>query len=127
MRPVVRYILGSEVDTMSEETYEGWTNRETWAVNLWLSNDEGLYNATREIVTMAVDAVDPEDVPTWAADDLQSFHAGRVADALKIWVEQLLDASECLLKDEDRQNMASDCGSLWRVDWYEVAKAWLSD
>lgn len=24
-------------------TYEGWSNYETWAVNLWLENDEGSY------------------------------------------------------------------------------------
>lgn len=24
-------------------TYEGWTNRETWAVMLWLNNDFGAY------------------------------------------------------------------------------------
>lgn len=27
------------------ETYNGWSNWQTWNVNLWLQNDEGLYNA----------------------------------------------------------------------------------
>jgi hypothetical protein len=31
----------------SNETYNGWSNRETWLVNLWLTNDEATYNETR--------------------------------------------------------------------------------
>ena len=27
------------------ETYNGWTNWETWNVNLWLTNDENTYSA----------------------------------------------------------------------------------
>ena len=34
-------------DTRPE--YEGWRNYETWAVNLWLANDEGIYNGAREL------------------------------------------------------------------------------
>ena len=29
--------------------YEGWRNYETWAVNLWLANDEGIYNGARDL------------------------------------------------------------------------------
>ena len=28
----------------TDKAYEGWTNYETLAVNLWINNDEGIYN-----------------------------------------------------------------------------------
>lgn len=35
----------------NDSTYNGWANHETWAVHLWLSNDEGSYYAAREAAT----------------------------------------------------------------------------
>lgn len=29
--------------TISTQAYNGWSNRETWLGNLWLTGDEGLY------------------------------------------------------------------------------------
>lgn len=38
---------------MERKGYNGWTNYETWCVNLWLDNDEGLFNTTREMTREA--------------------------------------------------------------------------
>ena len=34
---------------MTLDTYNGWKNRETWLVNLWLTNEQGPYNTLVEI------------------------------------------------------------------------------
>ena len=35
---------------MNDNTYNGWKNRETWALNLWFNNDQGLYYLMQEYI-----------------------------------------------------------------------------
>jgi hypothetical protein len=34
---------------MNRQEYNGWTNYETWVVNLWMDNEEGTYDYWREV------------------------------------------------------------------------------
>ena len=56
--------------------YNGWSNYPTWAVNLWLSNDEGLYNAAHELVGETL------------VDNGAEGARACVSDALKTWVRE---------------------------------------
>ena len=100
---------------MSDNTYNGWTNRETWALMLWINNDEGLVSWAREIVELA----EPHGIV-------------QVEDQIRTWAETLL--SHNLYTEEygapwpeGLATMAEDVGSLWRINWNEVAETLLED
>lgn len=35
----------------ADGTYNGWANRQTWNVCLWIGNDEGLYTLAKDCVS----------------------------------------------------------------------------
>jgi hypothetical protein len=82
---------------MSDKSYNGWTNYETWNVALWIDNEPGTYEESRD---MARHARSERDLAT----------------ALQSWVEDMapdLGAS-----------MFSDLlnAALSEVDWDEIAE-----
>jgi hypothetical protein len=105
---------------MPDETYNGWKNYPTWAVNLWLSNDAGIDEATRKIVAQGLTyADDHPNVPSiWTQEDANRF---AVADALKTWVTDELAPDLGATFAADLLGYALD-----QVDWYEIADAWIA-
>lgn len=60
---------------MSDETYNGWTNYQTWNVTLWMDSEEPTYNLAR---SMARDAASSETPRVDLADALKEFHANQL-------------------------------------------------
>ncbi len=105
---------------MSEaENYNGWTNYPTWAVNLWLGNDEGTYNEVLELATKPVDLLGSESGLVYIAEDRRQAYAvaERIKSLVYDWTEQ------------GSGSLASDLlgYSLGLVDWREIAEAWIAD
>jgi hypothetical protein len=96
----------------NNETYNGWTNRETWALNLWLSNDQGLYEMTRERVAEAVN--------NRSLDRSDAWYASLAGETVKAFWEELTDPNEELMSAENILQMVRDVGSEYRVNWDEI-------
>jgi hypothetical protein len=110
----------TEQTTTNPDEYNGWTNRETWSAALHLSNDYDLYQTARRLVAEA-DA----DCIEWYADHDATPPAiadtNAAADALAGWVDDMYDQYHETARPRIVELMMSDVGSLWRVDWREVA------
>jgi hypothetical protein len=54
-----------------------------------------------------------------------------LADALEEWITELLDMEQVFTAPTEQRkaliSMSSDIGSLYRVNWYEIAESLLSE
>jgi hypothetical protein len=107
------------------EEYNGWTNRETWATALHIDNDESLQNeASEKISASFLEDMDNEKEDGWQ-DGVTSAE-----DSLKEWVEDLLSFGyweDMGGMPKGIQSMLTDIGSLYRVNFREIAENWLED
>lgn len=102
---------------MRNDSYNGWSNYETWVVNLWIDNEqssqESMQDRALELLQKAIDkGCDLESVKNDATYEL----------------------SQCI-KDMHEENTPETVGvfadllnaALGSVDWYEIAKHYIDD
>ena len=97
---------------MADTTCNGWTNYETWLVNLWMDNEQGSQEFFRETAKAIYDEVIPN--PGFTREETARF---RLAD----WLEDH--------HEENRPEMPT-CGlyydllsgALGAVNWDEIAR-----
>lgn len=96
---------------MSEEGYNGWKNRETWALVLHLSATESIYSDVGNAIRLNVrNRFYIEDV------------LFETEEALEAWIEDVKQSVfETRNATADESRMIEDVGSFYRVDWREVA------
>jgi len=104
---------------MKDEKYNGWTNRETWGVHLYVTSYDDIY---REWVARARKTLAMNDDST--ADWGETAAIFSLADQLRAWVDE---AMADRVTDGPLSLLACDLlvWSLSRVNWDEVARALL--
>lgn len=103
------------------QEYNGWTNRETWATALHINNDQYLQETASDYALTAwtEHAEDNEERSATSIDCL--------ADTLESWITEDLLTVENIAGNQGLFSMLTDIGSLYRVDWYEIAESFISE
>lgn len=102
---------------MTTKTHNGWTNYETWAVALWLNNDQGTQEHWRERAREIAEHAEPSTV--WTKAESARYE---LADALKDEIEEDAPGAVCGTLYGDLVKAALD-----EVNWSEIAKSFLAE
>jgi hypothetical protein len=93
------------VETTRPDEYQGWTNRETWNVKLWIDNERPLYEATRAL-----------------ADCARNNNSGawKLGEAIRVFME-----AQDVVADMDASFVSDLIGYALqaRVNWTEIAES----
>lgn len=101
--------------------YNGWTNYETWCVNLWLMNDEPSYRR-------------------WSDEARRHMTEAPESQRVKQWGYTIREAARCALAEQLQEAMEEGAivgaaslytdllnAALGAVDWQEIAASWIDD
>lgn len=101
--------------------YNGWTNYETWCVNLWLTNDADVFGR-------------------WSEEARRHLAEAPESKRVKEWGYSIQQAASCALAEQLREEVEDEAslsfatvysdllnGALAAVNWQEIAENWLDD
>ena len=113
------------------EKYQGYTNYETWAVALWIDNDQNTQEEVKELVKTTLDGVEIDNSPSTDGLGIADFKHRRttaVADALKDFVEELKE-NNIDLREQIAWELFSDLlnSAIDNVNWFELARKYIDE
>jgi len=100
---------------MSDDTYQGHKNRETWALLLWVANDQGLYEQAVDFPRDWIADNDAEEVSAWHNEQLGIAYLEQTRSE---WDDYMLEGGA----SREFLGMIEDIGSWWRIDAREVGE-----
>lgn len=119
---------------MTDDTYNGFTNRETWAVKLHIDNTYEWHHISMQLAAEArTEALEG----TYIGEGVGTIYRKAehvLADNLKDWITTYVDTFwQAVMERRVPQTsnevalMIQDVGSFERVNWDEVARTLLED
>ena len=105
---------------MKDETYNGWSNRETWAWNLLVSNDQYLEEHFVEVLVAQRRELDKQSV-----GDLRATKY-RVGDWLEDTFVELIYDFQDNNEHESELVLRREIGSFWRINWGEIGEHYMT-
>jgi hypothetical protein len=105
---------------VKDNTYNGWTNRETWLVNLWYGDSFG--DMVRNEVEDGVYAEDVEAIADGFSDEYnKKEYVGDMANDMAERYEQWV--LETIQEELDKlSGFLSDFLNLELINWYELGR-----
>jgi hypothetical protein len=101
-----------------EKGYNGWSNYETWAVKLWIDNEQGTYEYWREMTREAWE--NAEEDRRYPSQTRKESATCMLADMLKDEHEEAKPEVTGVFADLLNAAMSE-------VDWYEIASAMIEN
>lgn len=110
----------------TDDTYNGYTNRETWAFNLHWQNDQGLYNDVLDHAREYLTETYGDEWATLPADEMRGAEYGVGESVVTYLRDQLWEYAENAEGPDLARGVLlimSDIGSFWRINHAEVGAA----
>lgn len=109
---------------MTDDTYNGYSNRETWAFNLHWQNDQGLYNMVLEYAADVMADLDGDGNDLDRGDGYDSSVTDYgLGERVVEYVKELLEEHMTGVPTDGTDMMYREVGSWWRIDYAEVGAA----
>ena len=108
-----------------DNTYNGWTNHETWLVNLHLTNDYDTYSELTEKVSEIVMKTCREVEGIWSSQEIESYLLTRVGILLGVFVDDMIQQVTENISNDMARLFIGDMVNTQSVNWEEIAHSWI--